>query len=282
MTDRPPADGAGGVAVLDPATSARLLDARSAIRLCPYLSSPDGDWRSAIAVRDHRCTAVHPAATLSLEKQRRLCLADEHRTCATYLAARRTLAGETERHDEPGATRAQDREDAPGPPERPVVRWALPRTAPVVLDRGRPSLRALLAHRSITQLGLVLLMALAFLVLALARLSASGDGGVLLSSPSGTSQVSAAPSSPASVSLTAPAVAASELASLPLASTATASGPTASRGPSPAASRRYRVVAGDTLSGIAARFGVSLRALQQANGISDPSRLRVGTVLVIP
>ncbi len=44
----------------------------------------------------------------------------------------------------------------------------------------------------------------------------------------------------------------------------------------------YTVQRGDTLSGIAQRFGVSLSALVQANGITDPSRIYPGQRLVIP
>jgi stage VI sporulation protein D len=44
----------------------------------------------------------------------------------------------------------------------------------------------------------------------------------------------------------------------------------------------YVVQEGDTLSSIAQRYGVSVQALQTANGISDPDALLVGQVLVIP
>jgi plastocyanin/LysM repeat protein len=44
----------------------------------------------------------------------------------------------------------------------------------------------------------------------------------------------------------------------------------------------YVVRPGDTLSGIAARFGVPLMSLAYANGIYDPDYVRFGTVLVIP
>lgn len=44
----------------------------------------------------------------------------------------------------------------------------------------------------------------------------------------------------------------------------------------------HRVRAGDTLSSIAARYGVSPESLARANGISDPRRLQVGQSLRIP
>lgn len=44
----------------------------------------------------------------------------------------------------------------------------------------------------------------------------------------------------------------------------------------------YVVQPGDTLYSIAVRFGVSLDALIEANGIQDPNDLQAGQVLVIP
>jgi LysM repeat protein len=50
------------------------------------------------------------------------------------------------------------------------------------------------------------------------------------------------------------------------------------------AATTYTVQAGDTLSGIAARFGVSVDDLARANAIPDDKRdkLQIGQVLVIP
>ena len=48
------------------------------------------------------------------------------------------------------------------------------------------------------------------------------------------------------------------------------------------AAQTYIVVSGDTLSRIAARYGVTVQAIAAANGIADPSRIRVGQVLKIP
>lgn len=44
---------------------------------------------------------------------------------------------------------------------------------------------------------------------------------------------------------------------------------------------RYTIVRGDTLSGIAMRYGTSTRRLKEANGIAN-DRIRVGQVIVIP
>lgn len=52
--------------------------------------------------------------------------------------------------------------------------------------------------------------------------------------------------------------------------------------PAPAAGGTYRVVSGDTLSGIAAKYGVSWQALQQMNGLPDPNRIYPGQTLKVP
>jgi len=46
--------------------------------------------------------------------------------------------------------------------------------------------------------------------------------------------------------------------------------------------RIHRVQPGESLASIAQRYGVSLAALAQANGLSNPNRIVVGQVLVIP
>jgi murein DD-endopeptidase MepM/ murein hydrolase activator NlpD len=50
----------------------------------------------------------------------------------------------------------------------------------------------------------------------------------------------------------------------------------------PAASSRYTIRAGDTLSSIAQRHGTSVRALAAANGITDPNRVIIGRTLSVP
>lgn len=52
--------------------------------------------------------------------------------------------------------------------------------------------------------------------------------------------------------------------------------------PAPGRGSSYRVVAGDTVGAIAARFGTSVGAIVAANHLSDPNLIFVGQALVIP
>jgi membrane-bound lytic murein transglycosylase D len=50
----------------------------------------------------------------------------------------------------------------------------------------------------------------------------------------------------------------------------------------PPGGARYQIRSGDTLGAIALRYGVTVEALQRANGIRSPKTLQIGTWLVIP
>jgi LysM repeat protein len=52
--------------------------------------------------------------------------------------------------------------------------------------------------------------------------------------------------------------------------------------PQPPAPRTYTVKSGDTLSGIAARFGTTWQELQRINRIPDPNKIYPGQVLTLP
>jgi LysM repeat protein len=47
-------------------------------------------------------------------------------------------------------------------------------------------------------------------------------------------------------------------------------------------SNTYKVKSGDTLSGIAADHGTTWQVIAQLNKITDPSKLHVGQVLLLP
>lgn len=52
--------------------------------------------------------------------------------------------------------------------------------------------------------------------------------------------------------------------------------------PSPGGRVTYVVQSGDSLAIIAARYGITERALAAANAITDPNQIMVGQELVIP
>ena len=227
--------------------------------LCPLLLADDGTWRSATAAREHRCAALGADVPLALSKQRRLCLTESHRTCATYATAMRLDRGSP----------------SSGTPGEPSAR-PYPRMAPILLDHGRrtPTVRLVGGTRSSGQMVLAGLMAIAFGAIVVTRFSGAGDpspaaGG---SSPS----TAAAPSaSPALVRASpTPSVALTPRPS------PVPSDPPLTAPPTPA--RTYTVRRGDTLSGIAAEYGTTVKALVELNDIEDPSRLRVGAVLELP
>ncbi len=228
--------------------------------LCPYLVTVDGAWRSTTVAREHRCGAVSPPAILAAEKQRRLCLTADHVTCATFEAARTTRPAGVER--------------TPTLP-RPVAR-----TTPVVLDHGRitmamPSLRS---ERLSGEVIVVVLLALAFAAILAARLTAGGAPAVVDGASSPTPAISIGASGhPASSVPSGSAVPSAGSASSPV-----ASGAAASAQPSAVGTRTYKVKSGDTLVGIAAKFGTTPKAISKLNGITNPSALKVGQILQIP
>ena len=228
--------------------------------ICPYLIAGDGAWRSSTVAREHRCGATAPAALLAAEKQRRLCLTADYPTCATYEAARNTRAAAFER--------------IPTLP-RPVAR-----TAPVVLDHGRIAMPSLRSERVPGQAILVILLALAFGAILLARMTGGGapgfSGGDPSASPGSSLASSAVPSrAPASSRPTA-SVAPSTGTSSPAASSA------GSPPPSAVATRTYKVKSGDTLVGIAAKFDTTPKEIAKLNGLKNPAALKVGQILQIP
>lgn len=58
--------------------------------------------------------------------------------------------------------------------------------------------------------------------------------------------------------------------------------PTATSTPAASEEGTYTVKEGDIPSTIAEQFGISVEALMEANGITDPTSLKIGQVLIIP
>ncbi len=149
-----------------------------------------------------------------------------------------------------------------------------PRMAPVRLDHGRlgPAVPHVRPTRTGNGLLLAGLMALAFGAIAVTRLTGGDASG----------NVAGATSQPIVAATEAPAVRTIAPSTAVPATSTPAPAPTARPTAAVAPTRTYTVRRGDTLSGIAAEFGTSVRAIMDRNGISNTRQLRVGAVLDIP
>jgi len=246
-------------------------DVSPVLRGCPFLMSEEGGWRLDMPSRDHRCAAFSPPAPLAPEKQARLCLTSSHLTCATYLAslaARETRLGSA--------------------PTNRATRWGLARTTSVIQDPGGIRTRVLgvaLDRRRWPAIPAVLLVVTLF-VLAVTGLRgvlpATGVGATPSAPPA--TQVAVVVVTPAPPALTLPPTGSVEPTTAPTVAPTTAPPslpPTPTATPRPTF-RTYVVKSGDTLSGIASRYHTTVSTLAALNHISDPSKLRVGQVLLIP
>jgi LysM repeat protein len=247
-------------------------------QVCPYLVADEGDWRSALPTKDHRCSATLPAAAPALVKQRDLCLRTGHTGCATYGAARDLEAA--------ASTVQADAEDGLWPATRATV---LALEAP----RSRVGLLPGTSGRAGGQAMLIGLMVLAFLVVVIARTAPPSGTG---SSPPGSVAPGLAGGSPSPVAASSSSSRSERPSPTPSPSPPAPSGsPSASPDgtPPPSASprarptstpvsdRRYVVESGDTLSSIAAALGTTVRKLKKANGLTS-NVIRPGQELVVP
>lgn len=307
--DSPTDDGAGTeppprLAAVDPAAASarpapaatagaiprsKLTAAEIAAATCPYLAAAAGAWRATGPSSGHRCVAQDPPAAISRDQQRSFCLSAQHVTCPVF----RALPA-TQRH-----TSTEAAAGAPGAGATAVSvlggRWQYRATAPVVLEGPPWALdpRVLVRSRRLGAVVLVLLMVIAFALVAFARIpgllpsgigvgpTASDVGGTPHSSNEPTSAAPASPTATPAPSLTATPMGSVEAATAtPAPATAT---PAATAQETPAATpQTYTVRRGDTLSSIARQFGTTVDALVAANGIADPSIIRVGQTLIIP
>ncbi len=239
--------------------------------VCPFLVADDLRWRGSKPAREHRCSAVVPHAQLALDKQRRLCLTDGYRECATYLAAR--------------AARS-----VRGPLLEAELRRPIVRTTPIVIDRARQPLPlgSLDGRGRVSQVALGALMLLALAVVVYARLP--GDSSPAQRSPgSAATPTFAAIQSVVTPAATETAVPSTSPTPPPTptrspAPTASTPAPTASTIPSPTPEwhHLYTVKPGDTLSSIAASHDTTVSVIQTLNGITNPRLIYSGQVLRLP
>jgi LysM repeat protein len=231
---------------------------------CPYLMAASGGWRSASPNREHRCEAVDPAAPLSADKQRRLCLTLAHQTCPTYGAARGARAAAIAPGVDPAVLAAVEAA------RRPVAR-----SATVILEPPRITSPRVAwpLDRAVSQAALVGLMVVAFALVAIARLSAGNVGAT--SSPSPAASVAFVAPSSSSTPLETPSPSPNTVAP------SESSGPSAAPPSTPAFRTTYMVRSGDTLAGIASQFGTTPTAIKKLNNLAN-NTIHTGQKLKIP
>ena len=218
------------------------------IVVCPFLVSAAGPWRSAEPARDHRCARLKHGTRLDLDHQRRYCVGSGGPGCPRYVTAR-----------------------APG---------RLASMLLVVVDRG--PLGATLEPEKLRRLAAPASMVIVGAALG-AFLLARGPGAPAPPSGNGAAGSTVGPSTPpAAMPSSPPVTAAPSDASAPTPTPPPSRTPRASASAAPVGGRTYTIRPGDTLGGIAARFGTTTRALVQLNGIPNPSLVRVGQVLKLP
>jgi LysM repeat protein len=233
-------------------------------RVCPLLALA-ADRRTAVDGVDggHRCHALEPPAPLERDRQSRLCLVPAHQRCERYLAYLGRGGS-----PQPGAAAIADGLRSTRMLLTPEPAW-----------RGMAG-RARRSSRGVAVAGAVLAVGATGAAIVAANVTAPDE--LAATSPTMTPSASPRPTSPPSVTPSATAVPTPSPTVVPTATPAPTPVP-ATPAPTPAPTpRTYVVQAGDTLALIAQQFGVSVSALQAANGIEDPDEIVIGDVLVIP
>ncbi len=244
--------------------------------VCPYLRAAGGSWRSATPHREHRCGAVEPPATLTPDKQRRLCLSPEHGGCPTFRAARASRAAMLAPGIDPAAVAAADAA------RRPIARGSA-----LILEHPRlsaPTARWPL-DRAMSQAALVAVMVVAFVAVAIARFS--GPQAAAVAQPTATASATTSPTprvtpSPSLAPSSAPSAVPPASAGASPAASGAVSGATGTPAVStPSFSTTYVVKKGDNLYGIAGHFGTTVSAIKELNGLTS-NDLHIGQELKIP
>lgn len=236
-------------------------------RICPFLALA-ADLRTVTDGydADHRCRAVVPPTTLERDRQLRLCLTERYVECSRYAARGEALAASAS--------------SAPPPAHDTLVA----RTRLVI--EPEPAWRRI-RRSGRRPLAIVLAVAL-LVVVAGAAAAASGAARPLIALFS-TPATAAPPAGGVLGSMSSAPVTGASPTQSPTPTPSATPSPTLQPLPSiappaatPSPARRYVVQSGDTLSLIAQRFGTTVAALQQANGLASPDVIAIGQVLIIP
>jgi LysM repeat protein len=243
-------------------------------RICPFLALST-DHRTVVDGfdPDHACHALPEVAPLERSRQAEQCLTEAHRQCERYLAFL--------------ASRAADTASVPAPSADALIRRTRlvmepePRRRRDLAAAGRgQSPRRWLVAGGVAAVG-VAAAATAFgggfnglVGRPPPSGSAPGPSTVQGEAPSLTPQATAEPTAEPTAEL-------GSASAQPAAATSTAQPSRSAAASAPATPTTYVVQAGDTLSLIATRFGTSVSAIQETNGMNSDV-INIGEVLVIP
>ena len=237
-------------------------------RACPWLGlANDPATHFSFPSAMQRCHAEARTRTIEQAKQARHCLTAEHPACSWYrsptppppigavTAAIAATAAAPLSGRSAGLRRSADpRPATPGPPVRRIVNRAL--------------LAVLLVAAGIGGI---------FLGSRLADQMGGGTGGA---DRTAAPEVSATPGAATPVPTPSPTPAPTPT---PTPTAEPSPTPTATPPPTPVPTPIVHAVQrGETLSGIALRYGVTVAAITEANGITDPNHILVGQELKIP
>ena len=227
--------------------------------LCPHLGlRADPATRFLYPSTAQGCHSAVHYARVDTASQAATCLTMAHLQCPRYLEA---------------AATSRSAPAAPPGPTRVI--------GPIRPLGARDSARGCGVGLVRFALGLLLVWAIGFGVgVALGGLgsSATAPGGVL----PGLSPAAAPSAGLTAAPTPAPTPSAPTPATSPSASQVVARSQAPESAAPRASLRTHTVLRGETLTSIAARYGVTPQAIAKANGIKDPNQIVTGSVLVIP
>jgi hypothetical protein len=232
-------------------------------RICPLLALSI-DHRTAVDGfdPDHFCHAVDPAEAVDRHRQAEFCLVEGHRQCERYVAFLGTRAVTA------GAF------PAPAPDAH------LARTRLILEPELRRGASGALAPFGTSPRRWAVAGGVAVVGVAAAATAVAGGFNGFGGAPAGSAppSVTRAPSPTAEATVEPTAIPTAEPTQQP--SPSPTQRPRSSAAATPDV-QTYVVKPGDTLSLIATRFGTSVEAIQQANGLGSDV-INIGEVLVIP